>query len=276
MKPAAFDYYRAESLREALELRAEKRDALRIIAGGQSLGAMLNLRLVSPGELLDISRLDELKRIEARDGHVEVGAAVTQSQLLDWAGLRERLPFVAQALPWVGHFQTRNRGTIGGSICHGDPSSELPLALALLGGEVVIRARRGSRRMSAADFQLGMLTNACEDDEIVVAVSFPAGVGARGSAFREVARRHGDFAIVAVGLVVLDSGRVRLGVAGLADTPQVLEVPGDIDHAAFVEQVEAFAWRLKGHTDIHASARYRRDLLRRIAPQLLSEVRQCA
>ncbi len=276
MKPKPFDYYRPESLQEALALRAEHGADLRVMAGGQSLVAMLNLRLVAPGGLLDISGLPELDRIEDKGDRVEIGAAVTQSQLLDWPHLEERLRFLSLALPWVGHAQTRNRGTVCGSICHGDPSSELPLTLALLGGEVILRNRRKTRRLTADQFQLGMLVNACEDDEIVVAVSLPAGLGTRGCAFREVARRHGDFAIVAVGLVVLDDGRIRLGVGGMADVPKVLDLPADIGDAAFAEEIDRFAWRARGYSDIHASARYRRDLLRRIAPALLTEVRQCA
>ena len=271
MKPRAFTYVRPDSADEAVALLAEHGDEARVLAGGQSLMAMLNLRLVEPGVLIDIARLEELSHIRVRNGAIEVGAAVTQARLEAWPELREQAPFIALALPWVGHFQTRNRGTVCGSIAHADPSSELPLALRLLGGEVVLRSRKGERVVGAAEFQQGLLTTARRPDELVTAVRFPVGVGREGAAFREVARRHGDFAIAAIGAVRLSSGTVRIAVGGVADRPHVLDLPHGQPDGEQRQAIEDFAWELGGYDDIHASARYRRDLLRRLAPIVIAE-----
>jgi len=139
MKPRPFDYVRPDTVDEVLALLTEYGDDARILAGGQSLIPMLNLRLIDAAVLIDISRIAELGEIRDGPTSVEIGAAVTQNALLAWPPLAQRLPLVAAALPFVGHFQTRNKGTVGGSIAHADPSSELPLALAVYGGDVVLR-----------------------------------------------------------------------------------------------------------------------------------------
>lgn len=276
MKPRKFDYMRPDTVAEALDILAERGADARIMAGGQSLMAMLNLRLVEPSVIVDISRIAELSNISDMGSAVEVGAAVTQARLEAWSDLETKLPFVARAIPWVGHFQTRNRGTVCGSIAHADPSSELPLSLAILQGEVVLQSKQGQRVLPAREFQLGMLTTARRDDEMITAVRFPKNVGTRGAAFREVARRHGDFAIVSVGAVKLANGAIRVAAGGLADAPRTIELPANASDAETVERINAFAWELGGFEDIHASARYRRDLLRRIAPRLVREVASCA
>ncbi|HEY1363409.1 MAG TPA: FAD binding domain-containing protein [Xanthobacteraceae bacterium] len=271
MKPRPFDYARPETVEEALALLAEYGDDARVLAGGQTLVAMLNLRLLEPALIIDINRIAELDAIRELDGEVEVGAAVTQNRLLGWPALTRRLPLVAAALPFVGHFQTRNKGTVCGSVAHADPASEIPLALALLEGEVVLRSQRGTRRVAAADFQQGMLTTARAADELITAVRFP--LGGERAAFREVARRHGDFAIVAVGALAGNGDGVRLGVAGMADRPAVRRIrPG----AGLGDAIEHLAWELEGYDDVHASARMRRDLLRRLAPVVVEEARACA
>jgi 2-furoyl-CoA dehydrogenase FAD binding subunit len=275
MKPRPFDYVAPASVDEALEVLAKNPGEARVLAGGMSLMAMMNLRLVRPSILVDITRIPGLGQIRVSGGKVSIGATVTQNQLLAWDGLAEHLPFIGKALPWTGHFQTRNRGTVCGSLCHSDPSSELPLSLALLGGEVVLRSRRKERVLPAAEFQLGLLTVAKEDDEMVTEVRFPSGIGRRGSAFEEVARRHGDFAIVGVGAVVLDDGRIRMAAGGLSDTPKVQEFAADIADEDFAARIDRWAWELRGSDDIHATARYRRDILRRLAPKILQEVRAC-
>ncbi len=272
MKPRAFDYARPETLAEALDLLGEFGDAARVVAGGQSLTAMLNLRLLEPSLLIDIARLRELDFIRVEKGFLEVGAAVTQDRLLAWPGLAAHVPLLAQALPWVGHFQTRNRGTVCGSLAHADPSSELPLSLAALGGEVVLRSARGSRTLPAGEFQRGLLTTARAPDELIVAARFP--VGATRTAFREIARRHGDFAIVAVAAVVVPGG-VRLAAGGVADRPGVVVV-NDLAPAAVAERLNGFAWELGGSDDIHATARYRRDLVRSLGARVIEEALACA
>ena len=222
MKPAAFDYVRAEHLDEVLDgLRREGGDA-RIIAGGQSLMPMLNMRLAKPKTLIDIMRLPELARIQHKSGTVTVGAGVRQAALLAWPELRKVLQLVAQALPWTGHVQTRSRGTVCGSIAHADPSAELPLALCALGGDVHLRSAKKRRRVPAREFFTGMMSTTRGDDELIEAVSFPAHQGR--CAFREVARRHGDFAIVACAAVATDNG-VRIAVGGVADMPATREFP---------------------------------------------------
>src|SRR5580658_3493338 len=158
MKPRPFDYIRPDSVEEALALLAEYGDDARILAGGQSLLPMLNMRLIDPAVLIDISRIAALDVIGETGHAVHVGAAVTQNKLMSWPQLAQKLPLVAAALPFVGHFQTRNKGTVCGSIAHADPTSELPLALAVLAGEVVLRSKaRGERVLAAIEFQQDML-----------------------------------------------------------------------------------------------------------------------
>jgi 2-furoyl-CoA dehydrogenase FAD binding subunit len=275
MKPRPFDYVRPDSVDEALAVLAEHGEAARVLAGGQSLLAMLNLRVVDAEVLVDIARLTDLDTIREVDGAVEVGAAVTQNRLMAWPGLADKLPLLAASLPFVGHFQTRNKGTVCGSIAHADPSSEIPLALVVLEGEVVLRSKNGTRVLAASEFQQGMLTTARAPDELVTAVRFPCRGAARGAAFREVARRHGDFAIVAVAAVVEDDRTIRLGVGGVAERPAVRRVVVD-GTTAVREAVEALAGELEGYEDIHASPRMRRDLLRRISPVVIEEAMRCA
>ena len=266
MKPHPFDYARAETIDEAVGLLAEHGEAARIIAGGQSLLAMLNLRLLEPGILVYITRIPELANIREHDGKIEVGAAVTQNRLLAWPGLKEKLPLLAAALPFVGHFQTRNKGTVCGSIAHADPSSEIPLTLATLEGEVVLQSRKGTRVLKASEFQRGMLMTARRLDEVVTAVRFPLHAGQR-AAFREVARRHGDFAIIGVAALALGD-KVKLGVGGMSGQPVVREFSRGADVA---DAMNALAWELEGYEDMHASGRMRRDLLRRMGPLVIAE-----
>ena len=277
MKPRPFDYLRPDTVEEALALLAEYGDDARVLAGGQSLVPMLNLRIVEVDALIDISRIAALDVIrEVRDKElgqsIEIGAAVTQNKLLAWPQLSEKLPLVAAALPHVGHFQTRNKGTVCGSIAHADPSSELPLALALVGGEIVLKSQRGERKLEAKDFQKDMLTTARAGDELITVVRFPAangnGIG-RGVGFREVARRHGDFAIVAVAAVAENKNAVRLGVGGLAGTPMVRRIA--VNGAE--EALREWAGELQGYEDLHASAAMRRDLFRNLAPLAIEEAK---
>src|SRR6202166_5104343 len=183
MKPRPFDYVRPATVEETLARLAEYGDDARILAGGQSLVPMLNLRLIDASVIIDISRIAELDVIRDLGRNVEIGAAVTQNKLMAWPELAKKLPLLAAALPFVGHFQTRNKGTVCGSIAHADPSSEIPLALAVLGGEVVLRSSRGSRTLAASDFQQDMLTTARAADELITAVRFPVTAG-QGVAFR--------------------------------------------------------------------------------------------
>jgi 2-furoyl-CoA dehydrogenase FAD binding subunit len=273
MKPRPFDYVRTDNVEEAVAVLAEYGDDARVLAGGQSLMAMLNLRLADPAVIVDIARMPELDYIRETDRKVEVGAAVTQNKLLAWPQLREKQPLLAAALPFVGHFQTRNKGTVCGSVAHADPSSEIPLSLATLGGEVVLRSTKGERVLAAGDFQQDMLTTARTPDELITAVRFPVMSG-RGVAFREVARRHGDFAIVAVAAVI-EGKETRFGVGGITGKPVVRRIALDGGTAA-QDAVAALAQELEGYEDLHASAEMRRDLLRHIGPLVIGEARRCA
>jgi 2-furoyl-CoA dehydrogenase FAD binding subunit len=270
MKPRPFDYLRPDTIEETVALLAEYGEDARVLAGGQSLVPMLNLRLIEADALIDISQIAALDVISDRGDKIEIGAAVTQNRLLAWPQLAEKLPLLAAALPHVGHFQTRNRGTVCGSIAHADPSSELPLALALLGGEIVLKSKRGERVLAAQDFHKDMLTTARAGDELITSVRFPAGKGA-GVAFREVARRHGDFAIIAVAAVAEDK-HVRLGVGGMAGRPLVRRIAMNEAVAA----IAAWADELEGYEDLHASAAMRRDLFRNLAPRVVEEAIRCA
>ncbi|MFZ2140921.1 MAG: FAD binding domain-containing protein [Xanthobacteraceae bacterium] len=274
MKPRPFDYIRPDTVDEALSILAEHGEDARILAGGQTLIAMLNLRVVEAPVLIDITRIRELDAIREVDGTVEIGATVTQNRLLQWPSLVEKLPLLHAVLPFVGHFQTRNKGTVCGSIAHADPASEIPLALALLGGQVMLRSQKGARTLSANEFQQGMLLTARAPDELITAVRFPI-VNAR-VAFREVARRHGDFAIVAIAAAAENRESMRIGIAGMADRPAVRSL--QVDGAASLQHaIERLAWELEGYDDIHASARMRRDLLRGLGPIVVEEARQqCA
>jgi 2-furoyl-CoA dehydrogenase FAD binding subunit len=274
MKPARFDYAHCDTADEALALLAEHGEEGRVIAGGQSLMAMLNMRLTKPSILIDIAGVGALDYIRDAQGFVEIGATTTQAGLEAWPALKERLPLVAAALPHIGHFQTRHRGTICGSLCHADPSSELPLCLATLGGEVVLQSRRKKRVVNAADFQVGMLSTAKRADELMVAARYPTRLARSGYAFREISRRHGDFAIVALAAVV-GGGKIRLGVGGVADKPAVREW-GDLDDTEISDALNDFAWDLGGNDDIHATARYRREMVRRLGKTVVAEARQCA
>ena len=272
MKPAPFDYVRAETVEEAASVLHERGAEARILAGGQTLVPMLSMRLAKPAILIDIMRVPSLSTLAAEKEAIVIPAGVRQQATLARSALRDEVPLLAAALPWVGHFQTRNKGTVCGSVAHADPTSEIPLSLAVLEGEVVLRSSRGTRVLAADDFQQGMLATAREPDELITAVRFAVMAG--GVGFREVARRHGDFAIVAVAAVVEAAGSIRIGVAGMADRPAVRRIKAD-GPSGIRDAIERLAWQLEGYEDVHASARMRRDLLRGIAPAVIEEARRC-
>ena len=196
MKSRPFAYHRPSSIAEALVMLDEL-DNPKIIAGGQTLVAMLNLRVSEIDNLVDLGELAELKKINIIDGYIEVGAMVTQTELADYEILEKELPILKFALSHVGHVQTRNRGTIGGSLCHLDPSAELPLLAIALGAEMIVRAACESRTISAEDFIEDMLTPSIEENEILASIRIPIKTW-NGWGFNEYARRHGDFAVVAI------------------------------------------------------------------------------
>jgi len=267
MKPPAFDYIRMDSVDEAVDALARYGQDARILAGGQSLMAMLNFRLAQPRVLLDISRCAGLDYSEVKDGYLAVGAAATQASVEWRPGLDREVPLLSAAFPSISHFQIRNRGTVCGSVAHADPSAELPLCLTALAGEVVLRSRAGRRVVQADDFFIGMLMTSLKPGEIVEEVRFPLARGNARYAFEEVSMRHGDFAIVALAAVVTD-GEMSLTVGGVADRPVRKTWPlmpeGDLDDA-----LNDFAWALQAQSDHHASAQYRRHLVRQLGRRLL-------
>ena len=272
MKPAAFDYIRADSADEVVQILAEYGDDARILAGGQSLMAALNMRLTQPKVLIDISRVQDLSNIQMGDGIVTIGAAVTQNALESAIQNQIAIPLLAQAFPHLGHFQTRNRGTVCGSIAHADPSAELPLCLASLSGRVNLRSPHRRRSVSASDFFLGVLTTARESDELIESVQFPTEKDGSRYGFREVSMRHGDYAVVALAAVVSENN-VQLGIGGVADRPWVetLQAGSESD---LDSTLNALAWKLEAQDDQHASAQYRRHLIRTLGKQLITELSQ--
>ncbi|MBV9558196.1 MAG: FAD binding domain-containing protein, partial [Pseudolabrys sp.] len=245
----------------------------RILAGGQTLLPMLNMRLAKPSVLIDIMRIASLGEITVAQNAVVIPAAVRQEATLARATLRDEVPLLAAALPWVGHYQTRARGTICGSVAHADPSAEIPLCLVALGGEIRLRAKRKPRQVPADAFFTGMMATDKADEEFIESVAFPTRRPGTGYAFAEMGRRHGDFAIVASAAVV-DSERMRLAVAGVADRPTARDFPL-LEGAALDDALNEFAWSLGAGDDVHATARYRRDLVRNMGRKVLEEAAAC-
>ena len=274
MKPKQFSYLRPDNLQEALQSLHRLRDDARVMAGGLSLVPMMNFRLLETKYLIDISTLASLAYIRELSSEIEIGAAETQAKVLAWSKLAQSLPLLGLAMPHIGHFQTRSRGTVCGSIAHSDPSSELPLCLATLGGSVVLQSARGTRVMAADEFQVGMLATARQPDEMVTAVRFPVHKPGTGYAFAEMAQRHGDFAICAVAAVVSGTA-TRLGVGGVAEKPTVRDWPSLADNE-IDDALNDFAWDLGGSDDIHATAGYRRELVRKLGRRVIEEAKKCS
>jgi 2-furoyl-CoA dehydrogenase FAD binding subunit len=273
MKPARFDYIRAEDLAEVHACLAEYGGDARIVAGGQTLLPMLSMRLVRPKVVVDIMHLPALRGIAASGNDIRIGAGVRQAALQAWPELADALPLLAAALPWVGHAQTRSRGTVCGSVAHADPSAEIPLALLALGGAVEIASRRRRRRVPASTFFTGMMSTERLDDELIEAITVPRRLPGHGYAFREFGRRHGDFAIVACAAIAAPDG-VRFAVGGVADRPTMRDLPA-LDGSALDDALDAFAWELDARDDMHGTARYRRDLVRHMGRQTIAEAQRC-
>jgi 2-furoyl-CoA dehydrogenase FAD binding subunit len=271
MKPAPFDYVRAETLAEAHGVLAAEGGDASVIAGGQTLVPLLSMRMARPKVLVDIMRIAELGGIVIENNCIRVGATVRQAELLAWPELADRQLLLALTLPWVGHAQTRARGTVCGSVALADPSAELPLALIALGGSVTLSSAQGRREVTAEDFFTGLMSTSRADDELIEAVRFPCARAGTGYAFREFARRHGDFAIVACAAVAT-STNVRLAVGGVAERPLARDF-GQIEGSALDDALRAFANELDARDDLHATADYRRRLVREIGRQTIEEAK---
>lgn len=273
MKPRAFDYVRAETAQQACALLQQYGEDARILAGGQSLMAVLNMRLAQPAVLIDISRSTDMAYMRthatATDSQLQVGAAVTQSALEWRTQLPVELPLLHQAIPWISHFQIRNRGTVCGSLAHADPSAELPLCLLALQGEVMLQRTQGERVLPAEKFFTGMLSTARQSDELLAEVRFPLAQPGQGFGFQEFAHRHGDFALCAVAVVASETG-LRIAVGGVADRPLAQDWP-HLQGADMDDALNDLAWALDARDDLHLSAAQRRHLVRNLGRQALQQ-----
>ncbi|WP_342726311.1 FAD binding domain-containing protein [Bradyrhizobium sp. B097] len=266
MKPAPFEYVRPGSVAEACALLASDEDA-RLISGGQTLIPMLAMRLARPTRLVDIYRLPELNGIRVEGDVLAIGATTRQVQVERSALARQSLPLLAKALPWVGHPPTRNRGTVGGSVAHADPSAEIPLVAVTLGADIEITNPEGVTALAADDFFIGPMVTSVMPGDCVTAVRFPIWSHARiGTGFHEVSARKSDFAFVAAAAqVALDeSGScidAALGIGGVGDRPVRLDVSSligtGLDKQSITESVRQAAEVLEPASDLHASAAYR-------------------
>jgi CO/xanthine dehydrogenase FAD-binding subunit len=278
VKPAAFAYHRPDTLGEALELLAAHGDEAQVLAGGQSLVPAMNMRFARPARLIDVNRLDETTL--AVDGdELVVGALVRQSDLERSALVRDQVALIARALPFVGHWQTRSRGTVCGSLAHADPSAELPVVATALGARLECASVRGSRMLDAAAFFVAPFTTALADDELLLRVRFPMSGALDGYAFDEFAERHGDFAIVSAACALRLAGdgtvaALRVVLGGVGDVPFVVRTDAHVGRALDTGAIDELAVRASREIapfgDLRASADYRRQLAGVFARRVLT------
>ena len=270
MKPAQFEYHRPRETSEALALLREIGDDGKILAGGQSLMPMMNFRLAQPAHLIDINFITNLDYIRSENGALKIGCLARQSQALSDPLLLERCPLLAAALMHVGYEQTRNRGTICGSLAHADPAAELPAALLALDGSVTVGNAAGKREIAAREFFQSYLTTSLGGDEMVLEASVPEQPSNSGSSFVEFARRFGDFAVVGVAAsLTLANDRIadaRIALTGVSDKPwrergiEEILIGKKPASELFNQTAQEIATRIDPSSDIHASAAYRRSL----------------
>jgi CO/xanthine dehydrogenase FAD-binding subunit len=276
VKPAPVEYRSAASVEEALALLAEAGADGKALAGGQSLVPLLNMRILRPSVLVDLNGVAALDTVEAADGAIRVGAMVRQGALERSPLVRAECPLLAECLPLVGHFATRNRGTIGGSIAHADAGGELPVALVTLGGSVVVQSPRGRREIAAENFFVTHFTTALEPDELVVETVWPAAAPSTGFAFEELAQRHGDYALAmaacALSLVDGEVAEARLCLGAVTDRPTLVDVFG-IEGEAVVEAARA---AVEPVGTIHASPEYLRHVTGVLAERAVLRARRNA
>jgi aerobic carbon-monoxide dehydrogenase medium subunit len=275
LKPAPFAYAKARSVAHAIELLAT--DDARLLAGGQSLIATLNMRLSQPALLVDINGISGLDRITLKNGDVEIGALVRHAQAERSAEIAQAAPLIALALPHIGHPAIRNRGTVGGSLAFADPAAELPACVVALGGEIEIVGPNGQRTINAEKFFKGLFETALTPRDMLTAIRVPAASASSRVGFAEFARRHGDYAMVGLAACAQADGKrlkdVRLAYFGLGATPvrarkaETALADGDVEGAA-----SSLADDLEPSNDMHASSEVKAHLagvlLRRVARQL--------
>jgi carbon-monoxide dehydrogenase medium subunit len=269
MKPASFAYHDPATVDDAVGLLATLENA-RVLAGGQSLVPMMNFRYVQPDALIDINGIGALGGIAVDGGKVSIGAATRQRELEYSKEIAALLPLMAETMPHIGHRQTRNRGTIGGSIAHADPAAELPMLAVALDAVLEAKSARGTRSIAAGDFTQGYMMTALEPDEMLTKITLPIWPKGHGYAFIEFARRRGDFALGAAAVLVLIDGRgaisrVSLTLAGVGPRPVRLaeaekKLMGEVPSPALLAEAADLAKQSEAVGDIHAPAEYRRHL----------------
>lgn len=279
MKPASFRYVAPRSVDETLAVLAEHADEAKILAGGQSLVPLLNMRLARPGVIIDINGIRSLAYIRRRADRLHVGALTRQRAVEASPLVRRHAPLLWEAIRFVGHPQIRTRGTVGGSLAHADPSAELPAVLAALNGEVVLRGPAGERTITARDFFTGYLTTALGPADLLTEVRLPLPPANAGTAFVEVARRQGDFAIVGAAVVIQRSNGtvtdLRLAFTGVGPGPvratdaETMLAGTAASVKTFSEAARVAAAGLDPDSDIHASATYRREVAAVLARRAL-------
>jgi carbon-monoxide dehydrogenase medium subunit len=279
MKPAPFDYHRPHDVAGVLDCLARLDDA-KLLAGGQSLMAMMNFRYLTPAHVIDLNRVDGLAGISVAGGRLRIGAMTRQRDLLDSAQVAARAPLMREALAHVGHLQTRNRGTLGGSLAQLDPAAELPGVLAALDAELEVHGAGGERRVAMRDWPLAYMTPALEPDELLVAIHVEPWPARHGHGFHELARRHGDFAIAgAAALIALDGGvvaRAAIALIGVDDGPLRLHdaeaaLVGAAPTPQRLDDAARLALDIAGLDDVHASAAYRRKIARVMTRRALAD-----
>jgi carbon-monoxide dehydrogenase medium subunit len=280
MKPAPFDYHAPRQLKDAAGLLASLPNA-RILAGGQSLVPMLNFRYVVVDHLVDLAGIDDLRGIAVGDGRLRIGAMMRQRDLETAPEIAQHCPLMVEALRHVGHRQTRNRGTIGGSLAHADPAAELPAVCAAYDAVIHVASVRGVRQLPFREFSTGFMATALAPDEMIAAIDLPLWRSGHGYGFQEFARRHGDFALAGAA-ALLDVGadnvvrRAALALLGVAATPIRLEaaearLTGQPLDASLIRSAAAAAAAIEPMTDIHAGAEYRRHLAHVLSARALTE-----
>ena len=270
MKPPAFEYVAVASTEEAVAQLAAHGDDARLLAGGQSLMPILNMRLATPGRLVDLNRVRTLSYIVERAGGVAIGAMTRQRTVERSEFVAAAVPLLAEALPCVGHTAIRNRGTIGGSLAHADPAAELPAVAVCLDARLTLRGPAGERTLAAREFFRGYLTTALAPTELLAEVWFPSALPGTGAAWIEFARRHGDYALVGVAAVVTLEGstvrRASLAVTGVDGVPvravdaERLLIGAPLSAESMAAVAESVRRTLEPQDDIHATAAYRRHL----------------
>ena len=281
MKPAPFDYIAPRTIAEACSTLAEAGGGATVLAGGQTLMPLLNLRMSQPFILVDINKIAELKGVSRVAGGIRIGPMTRQCEVLADEALTRDLPVLVEAMSHVGHHQTRNRGTIGGSISLGEPAAEMPAAAVALGASIEVRSIRGTRTVPAEQFYVGPYLTVLEPDELVTGLTYPDWPRGHITVFRELAQRPGDFALLGlVGALVIDGGKItRAGLAwfGMGPTPikagaaeQMLRgrTLAEIDSHAVAEHAISDTAPFDDH---HASAEYRRTVGKRIFARTLRE-----